>query len=93
MFLNFINSNKKRITKLQLHINFRNYQKKVALVIKTLEGVFKFDTLQTSSSLSAISPRLQNICDGFAIQDEKDIALVKTEILLEQLSQQSLLSI
>ena len=95
-FLDIAKNNQKiksQQTVLIVNYSIGNYQKKVALVIKSLEGVFKFDSVQTASPLSAISPRLQNICDGFAIQDEKDIALVKTEILLEQLSQQSLLSV
>ena len=85
--------NKSQQTVLILNYSVGNYQKKVALIIKSLEGVFEFEQDQIVVPHSSIPPKLQNICDTFTSQNEKDIALVKTEILLEQLSQQSLLSV
>ena len=76
-----------------LHYSNGNYQKKVALVIKSLEGVIQVAQHQTESLFANNSPVLKNICDGLVRQEEKDIALVKTDLLLEQLSQQSLLPV
>ncbi len=84
---------KSQQTVLILNYSMGSYQKKVALIIKSLEGVFEFEQEQMLVTHSAISPKLQNICDAFTNQDGKDIALIKTEVLLEQLSQHSLLSL
>ena len=95
-FLN-ISKNSQKVksqqTALILNYSMGNHQKKVALVIKSLEGVIKVGQNQTESLQSVISPILQNICHAVARQDNKDIALVNTDILLEELSQQSLLYI
>ena len=92
-----ISGNKNKVKSQQnvliLHYLIGNYQKKLALVIKSLEGVIQVEQPQTESIVANASPILKNICDGFVRQAHKDIALVKTEILLEQLSQQSLLSV
>ncbi|MGK7896948.1 MAG: chemotaxis protein CheW [Xenococcus sp. (in: cyanobacteria)] len=84
---------KSQQTVLILNYSTGNYQKKVALIIKDLQGVFKFQKEQIVVNYSAIFSRLQDICDSFMHQDGKDIALVKTEVLLEQLEQHSLLSV
>lgn len=84
---------KSQQTALILNYSMGNYQKKVALMMTSLEGVFQFEQKQRGTNSSNIAPKLQNICDTFITQDEKDIALVNTEILLKQLSQQSFLSV
>ncbi|MDJ0902408.1 MAG: chemotaxis protein CheW [Xenococcus sp. MO_188.B8] len=87
------NQVKSQQTVLILHYSNGNYQKKVALVIKSLEGVIQVEQHQSESLFANNSPVLKNICDGLVRQEEKDIALVKTDLLLEQLSQQSLLPV
>ena len=84
---------KSQQTVLILNYSTENYQKKVALVIKSIEGAIKMEQNQIESLGPTTSPMLKNICDAVARQDEKEIALVKTDILLEQLLQQSLLSV
>ncbi len=84
---------KSQQTVLILNYSAGNYQKKVALMIKNLEGVFKFEENQMVVKHSTVFSRLQDICHSFMHQDGKDIALVKTEVLLEQLEQHSLLSV
>ena len=93
-FLDIAKNNQKiksQQTVLILNYSIGNYQKKVGLIIKSLEGVFNFG--QEQMIASCFTPKLQNICQAFTTENEKDIALVKTELLLEQLSQQSLLSV
>ena len=95
-FLNISKNNQKiksQQTALIINYSMVNNKKKLALVIKNLEGVIKVDPDKTESFQSSAYPLLERICDTVARQDEKNIALVKTEILLEELSQQSLLYI
>ncbi|ELS02992.1 chemotaxis signal transduction protein [Xenococcus sp. PCC 7305] len=80
-------------TALIVNYSMENIQKKVALIVESLEGVVELNSNQEQLSFSTDFPRLQNICDAVIQQNEKVINLVNTEILLEQLSQQSLLSI
>ena len=84
---------KSQQTILIFNYSMGSYQKKVALMIKSLEGVFEFQQEQMVDDYSTIYPKLQHICDAFTNQDGKDIALIKTEFLLEQLLQHSLLSV
>lgn len=95
-FLNISKNNQKiksQQTALIINYSMVNNKKKLALVIKNLEGVIKVDPDKTEKIQSSAYPLLERICDTVARQDEKNIALVKTEILLEELSQQSLLYI
>lgn len=95
-FLNISKNNKKiksQQTALIINYSMANNQKKVALVIKSLEGVIKVDPEKTKPFRLNKYPLLEKICDTVARQDEKDITLVQTDILLEELSQQSLLYI
>jgi len=84
------NERKSQRTAIIVNYSIVDRQKKVALIIDNLEGVIKVTPDQQESSQANIPHKLQKICD-FIRQDGKDIGLVNTEILLEQLSEQSLL--
>lgn len=92
-FLNISQNNKQvksHQTALILNYSMDDRQKKVGLIIENLLGVIMVEPEQDEYPQSNIPSALNNICDVIR-KDGKDIALVNTEMLLEQLSEQSLL--
>ena len=68
-------------------------QRRVALVVQKLQGIFSVESSKLKSlPLSASSP-LRNLCTAMAEQDNITIYILNSEVFLQQLHQRSTLTV
>ena len=68
-------------------------QKRVALVVQKLQGIVGIESNKLKSLPTSASSALQNLCTAMAEQDNQTIYILNSEVFLQQLHQQSTLTV
>lgn len=80
-----------QLTALVLNRHIGGTKKRVALVVKQLQGILTVDPSKLTPALSSLPATLKNLCTVNRDKQERTTCIVDTEAFLQQLYQQSIL--